>query len=668
LFLNRPDIGRIINDNPKLVGHALVQRDTSIMRLLNAHTLELKTFVDNIPSYAILSHCWEDEEVVFSDIADLERAKKKKGFAKIEKTCELAVADGLEYAWVDTCCIDKSSSAELSEAINSMFAWYRDSDHCYAYLSDVEFEGAFAEVQSARYRIAFSRSRWFERAWTLQELLAPKNFHSDSDHNLYNPFFPNRLPSGRFDGMKFYSRDWQLLGRKVNLSRQISKITGIPMEYLNGQSLETASISMRMSWAADRQVTRSEDIAYSLLGIFDVNMPLLYGEGRTKAFRRLQEEIMKISEDETLFAWEAPYRWKAIYRTNELTADVLASTPNDFQETRSLIPFASDDPVPPSTMTHRGLRIWQTLFHTHQLDKYECEMIRPVRSPVMIWPDRDIIWGILRCHVAHDFQHFVIVPLLHLSGDLYVRDISTSVSLIPSGCVPPSALPREIYIRNVRTSTIANNFWRRWGFLVRKPPEGIEIRRCFPEEAWNEKDNILQGKDNDIGPSSWHASIELDFTLATKTGQTAEYMMFLSIGCKHDALTEKPQPWCYVHDAIWRQGTMNLEAFHAISSSKPPQHEVQRFRAGNMTRTDLSLKVSITPAKVLSQDMFVVDLQYGELQQYFATAIPGAHQQQLPPSVFHSSPSMHDVPLVTIPSISELLAMGSDSPSFHTQP
>ena len=99
------------------------------MRLLDARTFRLKTFFNNIPPYAILSHCWEDEEVVFSDLDDLEEARKKKGFAKLQKTCELAIEDGFEYAWIDTCCIDKSSSAELSEAINSMFSWYSSSLH-----------------------------------------------------------------------------------------------------------------------------------------------------------------------------------------------------------------------------------------------------------------------------------------------------------------------------------------------------------------------------------------------------------------------------------------------------------------------------------------------------------------------------------------------------------
>jgi hypothetical protein len=86
-------------------------------------------------------------------------------------------------------------------------------------------------------------------------------------------------------GMEFFSRDWKCLGSKGGLGTTISKVTGIPKEYLEGVDLAKASISMRMSWAANRQATRAEDVAYSLLGIFDVNMPLLYGEGKNKASR-----------------------------------------------------------------------------------------------------------------------------------------------------------------------------------------------------------------------------------------------------------------------------------------------------------------------------------------------------------------------------------------------
>ncbi|KAF2252443.1 HET-domain-containing protein, partial [Trematosphaeria pertusa] len=223
------------------------------MRLLDVRALQLKEFVDNTPPYAILSHTWEEEEVLFADLFDLESAKKKKGFEKVSKACEQARRDGFDWIWIDTLCIDKSSSAELSEAINSMFAWYKRAAQCYAYLFDVsglhDFKG----------------SKWFTRAWTLQELLAPSS-----------------IGQGEIAGMEFFSSKWKSLGTKATLSRRISAVTGIAEAYLRGQSLDTASISMRMSWAAERRATRAEDIAYSLLGIFDVNMPLLYGEGKVK--------------------------------------------------------------------------------------------------------------------------------------------------------------------------------------------------------------------------------------------------------------------------------------------------------------------------------------------------------------------------------------------------
>jgi hypothetical protein len=154
-----------------------------------------------------------------------------------------------------------------------------------------------------------------------------------------------------YEGMRFYSSDWKLLGNKTSLNLEISRITGISLQYLEVKRLDTASMSMRMSWAADRQATRSEDIACSLLDIFDVNMPLLYGEGKLKAFRRLQEETMKISGDKTLFAWESR---SSFFSAEGISTDVLASDPKSFSEAKEFLPFASDEPVVPYTMTHRG--------------------------------------------------------------------------------------------------------------------------------------------------------------------------------------------------------------------------------------------------------------------------------------------------------------------------
>ncbi|XPS73478.1 hypothetical protein M3J09_005624 [Ascochyta lentis] len=324
-----------------------------------------------------------------------------------------------------------------------MFAWYKKSDKCYAYLADV----------SERKNIA--RSKWFTRAWTLQELLAPSSIQNEGKN-----------------GMAFFSCHWEPLGTKSYLSDIISEVTGIGVEYLEGKSIYAASISMRMSWAAERYATRAEDIAYSLLGIFDVNMPLLYGEGKLKAFRRLQEEIMKVSEDETLFAWESME-----FNVGTSSTDVLASDPRDFSEASNLIPFASDDPVIPYSMTHRGLRIWLQLFRFDDLGGFTSpdlsQDVRPLRSPVMIWSSHDLVWAILRCHVAHDFHHFVIIPLKHLAADIYVRDTSTNVALMPTISITRTISETEVYIRNSRTQSISNSVQRRFGFLIRNIPKDL---------------------------------------------------------------------------------------------------------------------------------------------------------------------------------------------------
>lgn len=224
----------------------------------------------NIPPYAILSHTWmgDDEEVSYEDwTAGI--AESKAGYAKIRSCAEQATRDGFEYIWADTCCIQKSSSAELSEAINSMFAWYQDAAICYAFLADVPSKQGF------------SGSKYFTRGWTLQELIAPGT-------------------------LVFFDEAWTSLGSKNDLQYIVSDCTGIPASILSGdEDFEAFSIAQRMSWAARRVTTRVEDMSYCMLGLFDINMPLIYGEGEN-AFMRLQEEILKISEDHSLFAWRSP--------------------------------------------------------------------------------------------------------------------------------------------------------------------------------------------------------------------------------------------------------------------------------------------------------------------------------------------------------------------------
>lgn len=262
------------------------------------------------PSYAILSHTWGPEEVTFADFHDETIRHNKAGFAKIKLTCEQARTEGIKYAWVDTCCINKESSAELSEAINSMFKWYRLAKVCYAYLEDFPPQVEIADSSS------LSCCRWFSRGWTLQELIAPGSL----------VFF---VPNGW---------TWRAIGRKNELHLVLERITRIPRKILRQQkSIETISVAARMSWAVKRQTTREEDLAYCLMGIFNVNMPLLYGEG-SKAFIRLQEEILREVRDNTLFAWRSTEEAavKAPYR------GLLACSPAEFADSADIQHFDVD--------------------------------------------------------------------------------------------------------------------------------------------------------------------------------------------------------------------------------------------------------------------------------------------------------------------------------------
>ncbi|KAK0718684.1 hypothetical protein B0T26DRAFT_856403, partial [Lasiosphaeria miniovina] len=239
------------------------------MRLLTLKDGEFSLTKDlhrDIPPYAILSHTWgkDEEEVTFKDVVE-RTGLDKTGFRKIRFCGEQADRDGLQHFWVDTCCIDKQNSAELAEAINSMYRWYQKAHTCYVYLSDVSTKN---QASSGAWESAFRRSRWFTRGWTLQELIAP--------------------PS-----VEFFSSECHQLGDKKTLERQLHEITGIPVRALRGAILTEFSADERMSWAKNRQTTREEDQAYCLQGILNIFMPPLYGEGRHHADKRLRTEIQR---------------------------------------------------------------------------------------------------------------------------------------------------------------------------------------------------------------------------------------------------------------------------------------------------------------------------------------------------------------------------------------
>ncbi|KAH0437142.1 ankyrin repeat-containing protein [Colletotrichum camelliae] len=292
------------------------------MRLLHTSTLKLKEFIGSPPRYAILSHTWGDEEVLYADLqADL---TEKTGWKKVVEACRVARDLKYEWIWIDTCCIDKSSSAELSEAINSMFRWYQKSSICIAYLADVLLDDSTGPGQT----VAVTQSRWFRRGWTLQELLAPVD-------------------------LCFYSGSWEIIGARHDLKYLIAEITRIDTKYLRSREhtpypsragdvsdnpIFQASVAERMRWASRRETTRIEDAAYCLLGIFNVNMSLIYGEG-PNAYRRLQEAILQKFDDHSIFAWGRFVTPSELPSQPGSVTSFLAPHPIAFDRYGTIVPF-----------------------------------------------------------------------------------------------------------------------------------------------------------------------------------------------------------------------------------------------------------------------------------------------------------------------------------------
>jgi hypothetical protein len=376
------------------------------MRLLNTITHEMKEFVVDIPHYAILSHTWNEEEVTYYDIAnraELARVSKKRGYKKLMGFCEEAARQGFKWVWIDACCIDKTSSAELSEAINSMFFWYRDAVVCYVYLVD------FIASSDPEFAVSGGRSRWFTRGWTLQELLAPEN-------------------------VVFYDHNWKDCGTKQSLAGIIANITKIDQRLLSGEArMNEYSVAQKMSWASLRETTRVEDMAYSLLGIFEINMPLLYGEG-LKSFTRLQEEIIKSTTDQTVFAWRMRLDTGS---EQNFSRGILASSPADFRNSGRIVQAGSRIPQSSSNyeITNRGLMI---------------DM--PVQQ------DQDKLLGVLDCHLV-DHPNTRLALFLRessfaaqriSSSDIAVTNLETSISSMPLLC--SRALPDTL--RSIQLNTV----------------------------------------------------------------------------------------------------------------------------------------------------------------------------------------------------------------------
>jgi len=381
------------------------------MWLIDTSSLQLKEFQTcPIGQYAILSHRWQEREVTFEEFriqsSNLFTSRpagrqQQQGLQKVRQFCLQARVRGLKYAWVDTCCIDKRSSAELTESINSMFKWYANAKECYIYMSDVDLNNTHAvsmtepvidsltdllkalpttqkpiqrpDVKSKLHRSRlpenFDRSSWFRRGWTLQELIAPS-------HAL------------------FFDTHWTYMGDKRNLASRISQATGIGEGLLlANRTLAEYSVAQRMSWAAHRMTTRPEDIAYCLLGTFDINMPLLYGEGK-KAFLRLQEAIIQSSDDESIFAWTGIEPGSG--------AGLLAPEPQAFSEAQHIEQVRSRSGQSPYSMTNKGLAIERDLIPV-EVNTYFMPLQCRMKCPNCYEVDADaMLLGLYLCRTEVD--------------------------------------------------------------------------------------------------------------------------------------------------------------------------------------------------------------------------------------------------------------------------
>jgi hypothetical protein len=378
------------------------------MHLLNTATLQVETYLDDdIPPYAILSHTWGYHEVTFADLARIdEEVSAMPGWAKVRDCCSVAIAEGFRYTWIDTCCIDKRSSAEMQEAMNSVFRWYANAEVCYVYLEDI-LGGNTHNIYE---------TRWMRRGWTLMELVAPKE-------------------------IVFLDKNWNRIGTKLSLTPVLAGITGIPEPALFRMapaSLSRYSIAERMSWAAMRETTRPEDRAYSLIGLFNITMPILYGEGE-KAFLRLQNEIIKQTTDQSFLAWGLP-RGRNVFGMPRLLP-VLARSPADFQKddgTSRIIVV----PEPWSPFNHRlinsniGLNLWLPLVNTL---------------------GSRLVFAVLNCRCKHGSMSTsaIWIPLWKAESEMYHRIMFPSASL---------------YVEQ----TASDHLMQSSGICLADPPDGFE--------------------------------------------------------------------------------------------------------------------------------------------------------------------------------------------------
>ncbi|KDR74942.1 hypothetical protein GALMADRAFT_569193 [Galerina marginata CBS 339.88] len=439
-----------IEDVGKIVRPALDRGILENIEDLNRNNPKdfMEAFLKKNTAFAILSHRWSDDELSFQDICKLslvtpeavttfiQQCSKRSpqststevinklvelsggstppsdggptmlhrlmdlcphisectGLVKLIKFCDLAFEQHkCELAWIDTCCINKTSSAELDESIRSMFRWYRNSSICIVHLGSTK---SWPPPSPDSFDLS-SHDPWFSRGWTLQELLAPRvvKFYGSK----WKPCTTaSNDKSDQLVASVTQARGLiHLYGNKTMVD-MLSTITSIPTTELLDFEPGLEDVKLRLSWASQRATTRIEDMAYCLLGLFNVSMPIAYGEGEV-AFYRLQAAIMERSNDRNLFLWTgrpSPY------------SSMLANGPECFKprhgrsDNHAVHRDMDESHLEPTyTLTNNGLRIPVSLYNrdytatwldslpeyqsTDQLDRFDRETQKQCRLAVL---------------------------------------------------------------------------------------------------------------------------------------------------------------------------------------------------------------------------------------------------------------------------------------------
>ncbi|KAI0482585.1 hypothetical protein GGR56DRAFT_196853 [Xylariaceae sp. FL0804] len=530
------------------------------MWLVHAKTRRLEKFLDGrAPPYAILSHTWgpDDEEISFLELQEADTGRSdtlKPGWVKFDGCCAQAEQDRLDYVWIDTCCIDRANLTELTEAINSMFRYYRNARCCYAYLSDVAVGDDPLEPQSQ-----FRQSRWFQRGWTLQELIAPRE-------------------------VLFYDAHWNVLGTKRDLTPALVAATGIPRPFLLGTTqLYEASVAQRMSWAAGRVTKRTEDRAYCLIGIFDISMTMIYGEG-DKAFVRLQEEIAKHIEDDSILAWGfGESNDAAVKPTPRLSGGALATSPSNFSNSGAIVP------------SHVG-----GLGRTIQISGGSLLVRRRLHTDSF---NRTFV--LLNCHPANLPGSVIGVPVEAVTGGFgdYIRTRGHDSTLL-DGDIPTTAV-KNVRIMTRRSGDLDDSKWLHGFYIDNTLEKHLRLVEVIPNASWGQEKDQDRICSKDVKPTGRLRRFWTKFR--HQSGEASDFIVVL--------------------DLIW-QGAKRVTRQHVMTCRKDTRLDDVKSAFAELRWSDLNketahngvlgLQVTITREPVGRHDMFVVRLlRASEVEETF---------------------------------------------------